>query len=426
MKPRVHPRIKTTHRVGQLAWTTTQALVRRGDLTLWISARRGRHGGSRHPRAERGAQPRFSDLAIETALTLRLIFNLPLRQTEGFVRSILSLLDWDLDAPDHTTLSRRGRDLDIDLHRLRAPGPIHLVVDSTGLSIVGEGEWASIKHGGSGKRGWRELRLGVDSRGWIVAAELTSGDADDAVVAPGLLDQVEGTIARFTTDSAYDSSAVYSAAESRGAAVVIPPRKPAIARRARRRLKGSRDATIARVQQVGLRRWKKDAGYHQQSRVENAFFRLKQAIGGRLRARGSQAQWVEAMLACSVMNRFAVRAISIIDGPLITLLDVLCWGSAPDPEVFEAWLRSPMDACGGTEKRPPVPEATGGLMQPSAHRRPGYPLAGCTSAEPTSVSPGKFMSRVGGGDHAQPLASERVPPMPASRRPRRRAFHRSG
>ena len=119
----------------------------RGDVTLWLSddamdawrpAPSGRPGGPR----------KFSDLAIETALTLRLVFRLPLRQTEGFLRSVLVLMRPDLEAPDHTTLSRRSQRLDLVLDRIPARGPLHLIVDSTGLSIVGEGEWAAAKHGG--------------------------------------------------------------------------------------------------------------------------------------------------------------------------------------------------------------------------------------------------------------------------------------
>ncbi len=117
---------------------------------------------------------KYSSLAIETALTLRLVFHLPLRQAEGFLNSIFVMMDLDLSAPDHTTLSRRGQHLDVRLHRVPRNKSIHLIVDSTGLSIVGEGEWAAAKHGGKGKRGWKKLYLGVDGSGVIVAQALWS------------------------------------------------------------------------------------------------------------------------------------------------------------------------------------------------------------------------------------------------------------
>lgn len=107
------------------------------------------------PAGLRGGQKKFSDHAIETTLTLRLVFNLPLRQAEGFLLSLLLLMNVDLEAPDHTTLSRRSQSLNVDLHRVGGNKPIHLIVDSTGLSIVDEGEWAAAKYGGRGKRAWK-------------------------------------------------------------------------------------------------------------------------------------------------------------------------------------------------------------------------------------------------------------------------------
>ena len=188
----MHPRYKTKYRVGN--WPAyDRALVQRGDVTLWLT-----------PEAiatweavgvgTRGGQLQYSEVAIETALTLRLIFHLPLRQTEGFLTSIFGMLCLDLSAPDHTTLSRRGQHLDLALRRLPAGAGIHRIVDSTGLSTVGEGEWAAVKHGGRGIRGWKKLHLGVDGSGVIVAHALTGGHVDDATTALDLIDKVEGNV----------------------------------------------------------------------------------------------------------------------------------------------------------------------------------------------------------------------------------------
>ena len=178
MKSRVHPKYKTKYHVGN--WPEYErALIQRGDVTLWLSAD-AIDAWTPRPSGRRGAQRRFSHHAIETALTVRLVFGLPLRQAEGFLRSLLSLMGVDLDAPDHTTLSRRSQHLDVEFHRVPATGPIHLIVDSTGLSFVGEGEWAAAKHGGLGTRGWKKLHLGVDGSGAIVARVLTGGSTDDA------------------------------------------------------------------------------------------------------------------------------------------------------------------------------------------------------------------------------------------------------
>lgn len=163
---RVHPPFKTKYRVDN--WPAyDRALVDRGSLTFWISPE-AIEAWSAKPSGRRGAQPKFSDLAIETVLTLRLIFHLPLRQTEGFLRSLFDLTDLDLEVPDHTTLSRRSRSLEIELRHCTPSEPLILILDSSGLSIRGEGQWAAAKHGERGMRGWRKLHLGVDEFDVIV------------------------------------------------------------------------------------------------------------------------------------------------------------------------------------------------------------------------------------------------------------------
>ena len=265
MKSRVYPKYKTKYRVGN--WRAYErALVQRGDVTALLSAD-ARDTWRPAPSGRPGGQKRFSDLAIETALTLRLVFRLPLRQAEGFVRSILSLMDVHLEAPDHTTLSRRSQHLAIELSRLPAKGPIDLIVDSTGLSIVGEGEWAAAKYGRRGTRGWRKLYVDVDRSGVIVVHTLTDPTVDDATTGVDLIDAVDDDIARVTADAAYDTLAFYATAGAR------------------------------------RRQWKKASGYHRQARVENAFFRYKSIVGEVLRARTPAGQRVEALLACDVLNR---------------------------------------------------------------------------------------------------------------------------
>ena len=225
MQSKVHPTYKTKYRVANWA-AYNQALVRRGDVTVWLSSEAiaawtpGRSG-------RRGGQRRYSDLAIETALTLRLLYHLPLRQAEGFLHALFGMMRLDLSAPDYTTLSRRSQHLQRRL-RLVPPGEgLHLVLDSTGLSIVGEGEWVAAKHGGRGRRGWRKLHLGVDQSGVIRVHTLTEATGDDATTALDLLTAVEGPLVRITADAAYDTVAVYEAATARGAMVVIPPARTA-------------------------------------------------------------------------------------------------------------------------------------------------------------------------------------------------------
>jgi IS5 family transposase len=251
----------------------------------------------------RGGQRQYSDVAIETALTLRLLFHLPLRQTEGFLHSLFGMMGLELAAPDHTTLSRRG-------HFTRARVPtgkgLHLIVDSTGLSIVGEGEWARAKHGVRGTRGCKKLHLGVDRSGVIIAHALTEGTVDDATTAIELIKALDGGLTSVTGDAAYDTIAFYNAAGARGATVVVPPAKTAKVSRRKPR-SSARDRTIRKVHAVGRRRWKRESGYHRQARVENAFFRYKLIIGESLHARSPAGQASEAVLACHIINQMTQR-----------------------------------------------------------------------------------------------------------------------
>jgi hypothetical protein len=262
MRSKIHPKYKTKYHVTN--WPEyDRALVQRGNITLWISDD-AIVSWKPAPTGRRGAQKKFSDHAIETALTLRLVFNLPLRQAEGFLRSLLFLMNVDLEAPDHTTLSRRSQHLNTQFTRVPTKEPTHLIIDSTGLSIVGEGEgeWAAAKYGGRGKRGWKKLHLGVDRTGVIVTHALTHGSADDAKAGLDLIDRVGGDVESLTADAAYDTLAIYDACSVRGAEVVVPPSKSTTRSRQRRSRSSARDRTIMRVKEIGRRQWKKESGYH--------------------------------------------------------------------------------------------------------------------------------------------------------------------
>src|SRR3954469_25234907 len=163
---------KQQHRVTN--WAAYDAALRqRGSLTIWftdaaIAAWRA------EPRTTPGGQPSYSDLAIATALTLRAVFRLALRQTEGLIGSVLQLLGLELAVPDHSTLSRRAQSLELPAQPHTTGGAIHLLVDSSGLKLGGPGEWLVEKHGTSKRRSWRKLHIGFDAvTGRIVASILT-------------------------------------------------------------------------------------------------------------------------------------------------------------------------------------------------------------------------------------------------------------
>ncbi len=205
---RVNRKYKTKYRVTN--WREYERGLRsRGDITVWFSEE-AIEAWTPPKNGRRGGQPHYSNLPILTALTLRMVFHLPLRQTEGFLNSLLRLMELDLKAPDHTTLSRRSKDVTVPAPTRVHDGPIHLIVDSTGLKISGAGEWHAHRHKNSkARRQWRKLHVGVDEDGFIVAATLTKSSEDDPSTVPELVEQVDSPIRRFTADGAYDTRSVY-------------------------------------------------------------------------------------------------------------------------------------------------------------------------------------------------------------------------
>jgi hypothetical protein len=277
------------------------ALVRRGSLTLWVEQGVvGRWHDTVGP-VRRGRRRTYSDLAITCALTLREVYHLPLRSTQGLVSSVLRLLGSDSPAPHYSTLSRRAATLDVKLPRL-SKGPLHLAVDSTGVKLYGEGEWKVRLHGAEKRRTWRKLHLLIDhTTHEALALSMTGKDTLDRRELPGLLGEVEGEAAEVLGDGAYDFQDCYRAIHTRDARAVIPPQ-----RRARVRTGsefGDRNAAVLRSREVGRDEWKREAGYHRRSLAETAMMRLKTIFSDRLKAREWRRQETELRVRCAAMNR---------------------------------------------------------------------------------------------------------------------------
>ncbi|MGF7212652.1 hypothetical protein GGE65_007287 [Skermanella aerolata] len=241
-------------------WQDYEAGLRqRGSLTIWfteeaIAAWRAA------PRTIPGGQARYSDLAIEASLILRAVFHQPLCQTEGLVSSLIGLMGLDLPVPDHSTLSRRARTLAVAPHAQMARGPVHLLVDSTGVKLSGLGEWLVEKHGTQRRRAWRKLQLAVDAKtGTIAASILTSKEVDDAAELEPLLDQVKKPLAAVVADGVYDQDRVYDAVagHSAEAAVVVPPRATAVLSASAETNPTQRDRHIQVIAEQGRMGWQK-------------------------------------------------------------------------------------------------------------------------------------------------------------------------
>jgi hypothetical protein len=293
---------KPTYRVRN--WKQyNDALVRRGSLTLWVDQETLQAWRYQGP-AQRGAQLQYSDLAIECLLTLRAVDHLTLRATEGFARSLFRLMEADLPVPDYTTLCRRAATVRITLPK-KATGPLHLVLDSTGLKVYGEGEWKVRQHGDSKRRTWLKLHLAVDPRTHEVqAAMVTDPGVTDAETVPALLEQVEDPIAGAAGDGRYDRRVVYDALDSRSARAVIPPRRDAKVRR-HGNSSGpplARDENLRRIRRIGRKAWKEESGYHERSLAETAMFRMKTIFGDGVASRSPAQQATEAGVRCRALN----------------------------------------------------------------------------------------------------------------------------
>ena len=277
------------------------ALVRRGSLTLWVEQGAVNRWRDTAAPLRRGRRRFYSELAITCALTLREVYGLPLRSTQGLVSSVLRLLGADLPAPHYSTLSRRAAALDVRLERSSA-GPLHLAVDSTGIKLYGEGGWKVRLHGADRRRTWRKLHLLIDhTTHEAVACSMTEQYVLDRRELPGLLAEVEGEVAEVLGDGAYDFQGCYQAISTAGARSVIPPKK-------RARVRGwpelrGRDAAVLRGREVGRGEWKKEAGYHRRSLAETAMMRLKTVFSDKLRAREWRRQQTELRVRCAALNR---------------------------------------------------------------------------------------------------------------------------
>jgi len=294
---------KQRHRVTN--WAEYDAGLRaRGSLTVWFTAE-AVEAWKAAPRAGRGGQPRYSALAIATALALRAVFRLALRQTEGLIGSILQLLGLDLAVPDHTTLSRRAETLKVARPQAGS-APVHLLVDSTGLRLCGPGEWLVEKHGTKRRRAWRVLHLATDAdTGRIVASALTDKDADDGSQVGPLLDRINATVASFTGDGAYDRDDVYTevAARHPEAAIVVPPRSSAVPSAAAETDPTQRDRHLQAIAERGRMGWQRASGYNWRALVEADVSRWKRVIGDGLRSQTDGRQATEVAIAANVLNR---------------------------------------------------------------------------------------------------------------------------
>lgn len=290
-----------------------RSLIERGSLTIWCDEKALSQWLEKVRTGRRGASNTYSDMAIVTALVLKEVYHQTLRGTQGLLASILQLLGAsDLPVPDYSTLCRRGKALIVSLGVTPNRGPVHLVIDSTGCKVFGEGEWKVRQHGYSKRRTWRKVHLGIDeATGQIEAAILSTNGTSDGEMLPELMAQVRRPVRQVSADGAYDTRRCHEVLNQRAdqqgteITIAIPPRRGA--RLAKQDNAGgkplTRDANIRRIRKVGRKRWKKEVDYHRRSLAETTMFRLKTIFGDELSARCFENQATETFVRCQILNR---------------------------------------------------------------------------------------------------------------------------
>lgn len=262
------------------------ALVQRGSLTFSVDeqAVQSWHCTERYGGRERGFQ--FSNAAIETALMVKGIFNLPLRALQGFLDSIFHLMDVPLKSPTYSRISKRVKTADIKYRRPNRGPVAHVVIDATGLKVYGEGEWKMRKHGKEKRRVWCKLHFAVDTQTHkIIAAEVSLENVADNEVLPPLINPLQRSTRQISADGANDTKVCHKLLQRKGCKPTIPPRSNAVFWEDGH----PRNDAVEALRNDELPQWKRDKGYHLRSLAETAMYRFKQLIGSRLSLRDYDA-----------------------------------------------------------------------------------------------------------------------------------------
>ena len=288
-------------------WSSYNAgLRRRGSLLIWLDKGMAWHA----PHEGRpGPPPVFSNAAIQFCLSV-VLFKLPLRQTAGMVASLLRMAGLDWPVPDFSTLCRRQKTLAVQIPFRRADGPLNLLVDSTGIKFLGDGEWQARKHGVQGRRQWRKVHLAMDTAtSDIRAIEFTPSREGDSPILPDLLDQIpeDEEIATVTADGAYDTRRCHSAIIARKATAIIPIRKNGRPWKEDSPAAKTRNETLRATRHYGRAFWKRWTRYHTRSRIE-ARMRCLKSFGERIAARDPDRQTAEIHIRIFLMNSFNALA----------------------------------------------------------------------------------------------------------------------
>ncbi|MFI9457753.1 IS5-like element ISAlw1 family transposase [Acinetobacter sp. NPDC052428] len=280
-----------------------QALINRGNISIWFDPKTQWYA---QPKGKHGRNQTYSDTAIQCCLMIKSLFRLFLRMVTGFVKSLIKLCGLDWTAPDYSTICRRQKHIDLVIGYQKSSDGLHLLVDSTGLKFLGEGEWKRKKHQPEYRRQWRKLHIGIDAETLqIRSVQLTTNNVSDSQVLGDLLNQIplDEQIDSVYTDGAYDTKQCRQVIADRQAHAVIPPRKNARPWKDTKVHSRERNELLRTVKHLGRIIWKKWSGYHRRSLVETKMHCIK-LLGDKLSARNFQSQVNEIHARVAVLNKF--------------------------------------------------------------------------------------------------------------------------
>jgi IS5 family transposase len=278
-----------------------ESLKKRGSLTIWFDDN-VKDNWLYNSKQKPGGEIIYSDAAIEFCLTIRSLFRLPYRQTEGMVKSLMAMSGMNLPVPSYTQFNRRTKRINIKLSNNNED--VHVIFDSTGLKVYGEGEWKVRKHGWSKHRTWRKMHLAINADTLAIeAVTMTGNDADDGSQVKPLLNAIKGKVISVRGDGGYDKKKVRQQLSERGIKQIIPPQDNAVIKDENEAYAQQRNEAIKRIKETDRTTWKEETEYHRRSLVEVAMFRYKTIFTGTLQSRKVAYENKEVAFKCLLLNK---------------------------------------------------------------------------------------------------------------------------
>lgn len=281
-----------------------KSLVQRGSLTFLIDPQSMR---SMVPKVTkgRGRPLEFSDKFIEMLLMIKIHYKMPYRMLEGFTRSLFEQMRRLGKVPTYSLTCKRAKQLVFRLPKLSSRQPTTVIVDATGIKVLGEGEWKVKVHGKGRPRKWVKIHVAIDARTQEIVGEIsTEASIDDGKAFPAVIDQVSNRVQTVIGDGAYDDKEVRELIKRKGGKALIPPPKNAVCHGT----DPDRDRAILTIRGLGGDKiaksiWGKLTGYSQRALVETTFSQYKRMFGDRFFSRTQERQVVENRLKCVLLNK---------------------------------------------------------------------------------------------------------------------------